>query len=617
MSTLYWILAGVLAYTMAILALEQRGLLPESVSVSGPLLTVHTKRGRAFLTWLAGPKRFWRALANVGVGVAVVVMVGTFVMLLAQSARIIQSPPTETVLQSPRNVLVIPGVNDFLPLSVAPEIVLGLLIGMVVHEGGHGLLCRVEDIEIESMGVALVALLPVGAFVEPDEESVKAAERGPRTRMYAAGVLNNFIVTAIAFALLFGPVVGAIAVTDGATVGGVYPGGAAADADINAGDRIVALDGERVANDAAFQRALGENAERAVGVTLADGTETTVERSALLATVVTDSPFASAADSNADSGDGSGDSGSDASETGFSTDDTISAVAGSDVRTEAEIRGAAASADSPVVEVTAIDGETGETKTASGPLGVLTTVAADGPLAATEEAAVGDRLVLTQVAGERTVTFADLDSALADSEPGETVEIVGYSGDTATTYTVELGEHPEEAGEPFVGITDASSFSGLGVDSFGVKPYPAETFRSILGGDVGDGIAITLLFLLILPFAAVIDPTLDYNFAGFVDANAGFYEAVGPLAALGDGGVFLLANVLFWTGWINLNLAFFNCIPAFPLDGGHILRTSTEAVVSRLPTSAKPLVTRVVTTAVGLTMGVSLVLMVFGPQLLN
>jgi len=617
MSTLYWILAGVLAYTMAILALEQRGLLPESVSVSGPLLTVHTKRGRAFLTWLAGPKRFWRALANVGVGVAVVVMVGTFVMLLAQSARIIQSPPTETVLQSPRNVLVIPGVNDFLPLSVAPEIVLGLLIGMVVHEGGHGLLCRVEDIEIESMGVALVALLPVGAFVEPDEESVNAAERGPRTRMYAAGVLNNFIVTAIAFALLFGPVVGAIAVTDGATVGGVYPGGAAADADINAGDRIVALDGERVANDAAFQRALGENAERAVGVTLADGTETTVERSALLATVVTDSPFASAADSNADSGDGSGDSGSDASETGFSTDDTISAVAGSDVRTEAEIRGAAASADSPVVEVTAIDGETGETKTASGPLGVLTTVAADGPLAATEEAAVGDRLVLTQVAGERTVTFADLDSALADSEPGETVEIVGYSGDTATTYTVEIGEHPEEAGEPFVGITDASSFSGLGVDSFGVKPYPAETFRSILGGDVGDGIAITLLFLLILPFAAVIDPTLDYNFAGFVDANAGFYEAVGPLAALGDGGVFLLANVLFWTGWINLNLAFFNCIPAFPLDGGHILRTSTEAIVSRLPTGSKPQVTRAITTAIGITMGLSLVLMIFGPQLLN
>lgn len=603
MSTLLWVLAGILAYTLAAVILDRRGLLPESFSVTGPMLTIRTGRGRDFLDWLSGPKRFWRALGNVGVGVALVIMVGAFLLLIIQSFSILQSPPTENVLQNPQNVLVIPGVNEFLPLSVAPEIIIGLLIGLVVHEGGHGLFCRVEDIEIKSMGVALFALLPIGAFVEPDEESARAARRGPRTRMYAAGVMNNLIVTVIVFALLFGPVGGAIAVAPGAAVGGVFPGGAAEAAGIDQGDRIVAIDGQPVDSDEQLMAALGETEANELTITLADDREVTVERSALITAVVADSPFAT------DDPD---------DESGIFFDEetvkTITAVGDTPVRTESDIR--AAAEDDPFVELTVENDDTGEETTVEGPFGVFATVSPDSGLSAAG-APAGERIVITEIDGERIVTFNDLETVLADRSPGEELSIVGYIDGTEERYTVELQPHPDGNDDVLIGIAGATGMSGISVNSVGVMAYPADHFLSILSGEMGDGMAAVLLFLIILPFISVIDPSSNFNFAGFVESNAAFYEVVGPLAALGDGTVFLIANVLFWTGWINFNLALFNCIPAFPLDGGHILRTSTEAIISRLPIDDKPTAARTVTTSVGLIMLVSLILMVFGPQLLN
>ncbi|MDY6774732.1 MAG: site-2 protease family protein [Halobacteria archaeon] len=253
-----WLLFGFGLYWTAVIMLSSGGFLDRyNIDTMGPLFLLRTERWKDLLDRLARPKRFWRAYGNLGIAVAVGVMVISFVLLAMTGYRNLVSPPEPSQFNQPENVLVIPGVNDFLPLSMAPEIVAGLAIGIIVHEGGHGIMCRVGDIEVSSMGLLTFAVLPVGAFVEPDEDEVEKASSGSKTRMFAAGVMNNFVLTVIVFVLL------ALSMTpvqpiDGVGVKSVVEDSPASESGMEPGDIIKTVDGTQVETVEKFMSVMRE-----------------------------------------------------------------------------------------------------------------------------------------------------------------------------------------------------------------------------------------------------------------------------------------------------------------------------------------------------------------------
>ena len=378
----------------------------------------------------------------------------------------------------------------------------------------------------------------------------------------------------------------------------VLSGSPAARAGIGAGDRIVAVDGQPVADNAALGPTLAGIQGRAVQVRVAGPSRTRtvgVNRSLLVVGATRGTPL-------------------DAIGAG----DRIVAVNGTRLDTEYAFRRALGSRR--VATLRTADGTT-----VTGPVGAAVVFVEDGPAA--HSGVEPGPAIITAMDGNRVISGEALRSFLADTRPGQTVSVEYYRNGSRAVHDVVLGQHPQgQQGQLGVGVY--SGYSGLTLNDFGVGLYPAGDYLALLSGDVTGsaylnvflggrgGFLLGILGIQFLPFISLLDPTMPANFAGFTGGVSNFYTVAGLPAGL-VGPVLGAANVLFWIGWINFNLGIFNCIPGYPLDGGHILRTSAEAVVARLPVHDRRRLTTAITTSVGLVMLASLILMLFGPRLLG
>lgn len=447
--------------------------LPENMSFSGPLMFIRSQAGIGFMDDVANRyPRFWKVWGWIGVGMFVALLFGMSYFIIESAVTMVQDPtmfsgsglfegssqvPTASNLDdgtgggltNPKNYLVIPGVNEFLPLSVVFEIVVALGAAMVIHEFGHGVYCRVSDMEIKSTGLlTLGGIFPMGAFVEPDEDELDEGEPSELLPMFAAGVMNNLALTAVAFAVMAIIVSLFISPLAGAPVGAVLQGSPADHAGIEAGDRIIAVGGEPVEDTAELQSLIEAQSGETMELTVATREEqrvVTVEREVFL----TEAP----------------------------------------------------------------------------------------PTEANSDIYITDNVAM--VNGEEVSSVSEF-NALVDADSDGEVTITTENGATDTVKT----EH-------------------VAVSHIGVQTYPSAMFLDFLTGSYDGSVVDNVVGVLSLPIGDAVG--FAYNFGGFTPEVMNFYSSSIPFG-------FTIVNILFWTVWINFNLALFNTIPTYALDGGYVLR---------------------------------------------
>lgn len=233
----------VLVYAGVCWAIKKHNFHPEIFAFMGPCLMIRTSRTGIFDV-LARFRRTFLVYGTLGVVIVAVcgILMTAMIILTAYLTMLIQPDPSPII--QPQNLLLIPGVNDFVPSTFA--VWFALVFAVVIHEFGHGLLSRVEKIRVKYTGI-LALMIPIGAFVESDEEEIEKSPLATKLRMFAAGITNNMVVGGVcivALVLLLGPIVpGTVPF-----VQGIYEGYPADLAGMQPGTMILAIDGVPVAN---------------------------------------------------------------------------------------------------------------------------------------------------------------------------------------------------------------------------------------------------------------------------------------------------------------------------------------------------------------------------------
>ncbi|MEM0139310.1 MAG: site-2 protease family protein [Ferroplasma sp.] len=163
----------------------------------GPALMIKSTHNSGVIDWIS------KHLPAKGIGKISTILVifgGTLAlaMLLYEAVLITIIHPSVSLAPPITEELALPLINPLIPLGYGTA---SLVFAVVIHEMFHGIVARKHGIKVNSVG-ALFFIIPVGAFVEPDEKEILAADPVVRRRIVAAGPGINLIIAIICLLLL-------------------------------------------------------------------------------------------------------------------------------------------------------------------------------------------------------------------------------------------------------------------------------------------------------------------------------------------------------------------------------------------------------------------------------
>ena len=198
MDWILFLLALVAIYAIAAYYIRSKKLWADHIVFYGPIMAIRSRRV-GFFDRFARFHRFFRVYGTFGAVIVILVSAAMVGVLLFSLYLNLINHPEPTAVNDIRNILAIPGVNQFIPFTVA--VWFAFVFTLVIHEFGHAFLARVENLKVSFIGV-LVCVIPIGAFVEPDEAEFEKLQGLPKIRMLGAGITNNIVAGFACFFLL-------------------------------------------------------------------------------------------------------------------------------------------------------------------------------------------------------------------------------------------------------------------------------------------------------------------------------------------------------------------------------------------------------------------------------